>query len=87
MATKAIHLEKVSDCTTKTFLQAFDRFTSSRCTILHPYSVIVPTFQGAINELQRLFDATLGISQEIADVVSNSCVEWSFIPPRGPLFG
>lgn len=39
-----------------------------------------PTFKGACNELQRLFNATFGIGQKIADAVAKDGVNWCFIP-------
>lgn len=51
LATKAIHLEAVSDMTTETFLAAFDRFTARKGFPECCYSDNGKTFVGAKNIL------------------------------------
>lgn len=59
LATKAIHLEAVSDLTTQAFLAAFRRFTSRRGVCGQIYSDCGTNFKGAEGELHRMLkDAT-----------------------------
>lgn len=53
MAVKAVHLEVVSDMTTKKFLEALQRFVARRGLISHVYSDNGTTFVGATNQLKR----------------------------------
>lgn len=87
LVVKAIHLEVVSDYTSAAFLAAFRRFVARRglCKVI--YSDNGTTFRGAETELQRLFDATSSLSQQVAAEVAKDGVEWTYIPPRAPNFG
>ncbi|XP_058791049.1 uncharacterized protein LOC131664177 [Phymastichus coffea] len=86
-ATRAIHLEVVSDMTTRPFLDAFSRFTGRRGIPHTVYSDNATTFQGASAELCRLFDEASSFSKEVKDALAADCVSWEFIPPRAPYFG
>lgn len=85
MGTKAVHLEMVSDQTTKAFVAAFERFTARRGLPNEMYSDNGSNFEGADNQLQRLF--FLEQNKEIAKVIVNNEVKWNFIPPGAPNFG
>lgn len=61
MVMRAIHIEVISDYSAEAFLQAFRRFISRRSAPYILYSDNGPNFEGACNELHRLFDATVGI--------------------------
>lgn len=54
MVTKAIHLELVSDMTTKAFMAALDRFYSAHGLAGHMYSDNGSNFVGTISELRRI---------------------------------
>ncbi|XP_055917787.1 uncharacterized protein LOC129950037 [Eupeodes corollae] len=54
LATKAIHLEVVSDLTTSAFLAAFKRFTARRGSCKKIYSDCRTNFVGANNELTKM---------------------------------
>lgn len=86
-STRAVHLEVVSDYTTKTFLLALRRFFSRRGLSSRIYSDCGTTFQGAAKELQRLFHQSSSFSREIQCTLANDEVQWEFIPPRAPHFG
>ena len=87
MATKAVHLEVVSDLTTDAFLAAYARFTARRGVCAKLYSDNGTTFRGAANELKRLFNAASDEFQAILSSTAAQGTSWEFIPPRAPHFG
>ena len=87
MATPAIQLEVVSDCTTRSFLAAFRRFVARRGLCRTIFSDNATNFQRADAELQRLFNEATDDSRTIVSNLASDGVEWRFIPPRAPHFG
>lgn len=87
MATKAVHLEVVSDLTAKTFLAALDRFTARRGKSLNIYSDNGGNLVGANNELKELYDALASEFSTISEHLVNSSTTWHFMPPNSPSFG
>lgn len=88
MATRAIHLEVVSDMTTEGFLSAFKRFVARRGHCSEVFSDNGTNFVGASKELKRLFQAdTSSVMDEIAECLAYRGTKWSFIPPHSPNFG
>lgn len=88
MATRAIHIEVVSDMTSQGFLSAFKRFVARRghCTDL--WSDNGTNFVGASRDLKTLFtDERSGIANEIANCLATNNTRWHFIPPHAPNFG
>ena len=85
-ATKAIHLEVVSDMTTDSFLAAFKRFTARRGNCSHIYSDNGTTFVGANNIMEQEIQDILQKS-EIQDKLVSNGTQWHFIPPAAPHFG
>jgi Family of unknown function (DUF5641)/Integrase core domain len=89
MATKAVHLELVSDLTTKAFLAALTCFISRRghCTTIH--SDNASNFVGAKNEMDAV--KKLLLSRAHQDDITRFCaskhITIKFIPPRAPHFG
>jgi hypothetical protein len=83
LATEAIHLELVTDCSTETFLGALKRFIARRGTVSSIYSDNGTNFVGANRELNNL--RKLFISQEFKSDVINQLLKdkitWHFIPP------
>jgi len=55
-ATKAVHLELVSDLMSEAFIAAFKRFISRRDRTVHIYSDNRITFVGAHRQIQELYD-------------------------------
>ncbi|XP_033314642.1 uncharacterized protein LOC117213402 [Bombus bifarius] len=89
LATKAVHVELVSDLTTDAFLAALRRFISRRgycATILTDNGT---NFVGANRQLQEL--RTLLQSDDHQDRVQNFLadrqIQWRFNPPNSPHFG
>jgi hypothetical protein len=87
MATKAVHLEVVSDLTTNAFLLAFRRFVSRRGLCAELYSDNGTTFVGADAELRRLFQSASDLYKEVVSTLAQDGTTWSFIPPYTPHFG
>ncbi|CAK1582087.1 unnamed protein product [Parnassius mnemosyne] len=88
MATKAVHIEAVSDLTSKGFLAAFRRFIARRghCTDL--WSDNGTNFVGASRELQSLFKSEQSyLRKEVTESLASTGTTWHFIPPRAPHFG
>ena len=87
LATRAIHLEVVSDLSTNTFLLAFRRFISLRGLRRVVFSDNGTTFRGADTEIQSLFNASSNSAKSIINKLATEGIEWRFIPPSAPHFG
>ena len=81
-ATRAVHLEIVTDLTTETFLLAFRRFASRKSLPKIVISDNASTYMSAATELYDLFN-----SKTLATHLGRQGVEWKFIPKRAPWFG
>lgn len=77
MATKALHLELVSDLSSETFLGALRRFISRRGRCNHIYSDCGTNFVGASRELINMLKSAAEQEQ----------ISWHFNPPSAPHFG
>lgn len=88
MATRAVHIEAVSDLTSEGFLSAFKRFVARRGRCNHMWSDNGTNFVGASRELKHLFaNERSSIVSDIASSLANNGTEWHFIPPHAPNFG
>ncbi|XP_045495987.1 uncharacterized protein LOC123694566 [Colias croceus] len=88
MATKAIHLEAVSDLTSSGFIAAFKRFVSRRGHCRDLYSDNGTNFVGADKELRKMLcQAKSELADEIANLLTQDGTTWHFIPPHAPNFG
>lgn len=88
MVTRAVHLEAVSELSTRGFLTAFKRFVArrGRCSDLH--SDNGTNFVGASRELLYLFnEEKSNLNPELAEYLANNGTDWHFIPPHSPNFG
>lgn len=88
-ATKAIHLELVSDLTAECFLNALKRFISRRGIIKNIYSDNATNFVGANRELISLSEMFKSqcFQREVIDNLATKTIKWHFIPSRAPHFG
>lgn len=85
MATRAVHLELVSDLSTALFLAALHRFVSRRGRCTDIYSDCGTNFVGAknyLNEVNKLLS-----SADFANGVSNAHIRWHLNPPAAPHMG
>jgi len=89
IATKAIHIELVSDLTTQSFLNALNRCFDRRGKGVVIYSDNATNFVGANNklkELRQLFQSER-FNHSTKKALADVGVSWHFIPPRSPHFG
>lgn len=86
-ATKAVHLELVTDLTVDAFLACYHRFTSRRGRPTKLWSDNALTFQGANNLLGYLEEMSSDYLQRLFSIVAQEGTQWNFIPPHAPHFG
>lgn len=78
-ATKAIHIEAVSDLTSEGFLAAFKRFTARRGLCSDLYSDNGINFVGANTILQKeLKSAIMKVQSAVHDTLSKDGTTWHF---------
>ncbi|XP_025267293.1 uncharacterized protein LOC112638911 [Camponotus floridanus] len=87
LASRAVHLEVVSDYTAEAFLAALRRFISRRGICRSLRSDCGTTFVGADSQLKALFTAGTSESRRIVDGLISERIEWKFNPPSAPHFG
>lgn len=86
LATQAIHLELVGDCSTAAFLNAYSRFCARRDLPTTMYSNNGTAFVGADRELLRAYRAALN-DTDFQNRTASDGTTWQFIPPSAPHFG
>jgi len=88
-ATKAMHIELVSDLTSSVFIAALKRFSARRGKPAFMYSDNGTTFVGAQGQLKQFFDFLKSeeTQSEIKHFLREQSTSWSFIPPNAPHFG
>ncbi|XP_015115573.1 uncharacterized protein LOC107040144 [Diachasma alloeum] len=89
LAVKAVHLEVVSDLTTKGFLAALRRFIARRGVCSNIYSVNCTNFVGANSELKEVHEFLQNENdrQKILHFATSKEIRWHFIPAQSPNFG
>ena len=89
LATKAVHIELVTDLSTPNFLAAFKRFIARRGQVSVIYLDNGTNFIGAKAELNNLYKllASDEYTRLVSDVLVNQGVEWYTNPPSAPHFG
>ncbi|KAL4123429.1 hypothetical protein QTP88_015607 [Uroleucon formosanum] len=87
--TKAVHIELVGDLSTQAFISALNRFFDRRGKSITIYSDNATNFVGASHKLKEWYDLfqTEQHKKKVEEVLSESEVQWRFIPPRSPHFG
>lgn len=89
-ATRAVHIEIVSDLSTEAFLACLKRFFSRRGKSSDLYSDNGTNFKGANREIQELYsflNDQKTINELSEQLAAYSETTWHFIPPRSPHFG
>lgn len=87
MATKAIHLEAVTDLTADAFIAAFRRFVARRGTVKNIFSDNGTNFVRANKILLENVDlAKNEFNEKICNELTNLKTTWHFSPPGGPHF-
>ncbi|XP_055590278.1 uncharacterized protein LOC129742404 [Uranotaenia lowii] len=88
-ATRAVHIELVSDLSTSAFISSLRRFIGKRGKVAELHSDNATAFKGAQNALNRIYQR-LKVDAKERDALFNWCAEnqikWKFIPPRSPHF-
>ncbi|GFW38313.1 integrase catalytic domain-containing protein [Trichonephila clavipes] len=87
LATKAIHLETVTDLTTEAFMAALKRLCARRGRISTLISDNATNFKGAAAELNRFVKLICNNNETLANYFASEAIQWKFIPPRSPNFG
>lgn len=88
LATRAIHLEPVSELSTQAFLAALRRFSGRRGVSSHIYSDCGTNFVGASRKLKNEYDEWVSyLNDDVKDVLASTGTQWHFIPPGSPNFG
>lgn len=87
LATKAIHLELVSDLTTDCFLATLKRFIARRGKPTMILSDNGSNFLGANARLREIDEFFNAHKDKITNTLLNDNITWKFIPPRSPNFG
>ncbi|XP_031333712.1 uncharacterized protein LOC116163752 isoform X1 [Photinus pyralis] len=85
VATRAIHLEVVSDMTTEAFIAALKRFTARRGRCQHIYSDNGTNFVGASKILEQVQPIVQG--KDVQEESTSIGTQWHFIPPASPHIG
>lgn len=86
-ATKALHIEIVTDLTKDAFVSALRRFVSRRGLPSHMYSDNGTSFVGANNELKELGQFLLNENSMLSEFGESIGIQWHFIPAYSPHFG
>ncbi|XP_063903768.1 uncharacterized protein LOC135123205 [Zophobas morio] len=86
-ATKAVHIEMVSDLSKDEFLAALRRFMSRLGHPLDIHSDNGTNFIGAKNELREITEFLRKHEGQISRELSNINVNWHLIPPKSPHMG
>ena len=89
MATKAVHLEVVSDLKTEAFIASLDRFVARRGLPLHLHSDNGSNYVGAKNQLAAFYKmlAKPSTQEAIQHYVFQHNITWHNSPQRAPHFG
>ncbi|KAJ8723487.1 hypothetical protein PYW08_003399 [Mythimna loreyi] len=88
MATKAMHLELVSDLSSEAFIAAFKRFVSRRGKCSDIWSDQGRNFVGANKELMAAWkEANLVFEGDISNRLALEGTQWHYIPAYSPNFG
>lgn len=87
LATKAVHLELVTEMTTEAFLSTLRRFVARRGICSTMISDNGTNFVGAARELKELYAFLESEKQTISDHLAQQRIDWKFIPARAPHFG
>lgn len=83
-ATKALHLETVSDLSAQAFISCLKRFIARRGKPHRIYCDNGKNFVGANNELGKVLRASLRF---VKDFSANEGIQFCFTPPYSPTFG
>ncbi|KAL0883539.1 hypothetical protein ABMA27_015693 [Loxostege sticticalis] len=88
LATKAVHLELVSDLTSSSFIAALRRMSARRGAPRHMYSDNGTNFVGANNTIQQeYFNLKQTMNENVYQNLADMQIEWHFNAPSWPSAG
>lgn len=89
MATKALHLEVVSELTSSAFIAALRRFVSRLGKYHTIFSDNGTNFVGANQQLRERANLlrSTEFQEDISNELTTSGIKWCFYPPHSPHFG
>ena len=89
MATKAVHLEVVSDLKTSALIASLDRFVARRGLPLHLHSDNGSNYIGAKNQLAAFYDmmTSAATKEALSQYLFKHQITWHHSPQRAPHFG
>ena len=87
LATRAVHLELVTELSTNAFIAALRRFVARRGYVSCFHSDNGTNFVGAHHELQEVADLVRKSEEHIVNELTPIGTTWRFIPPHAPHFG
>ncbi|XP_018311117.1 uncharacterized protein [Mycetomoellerius zeteki] len=86
-ATKAVHLELVSELTTEAFLTALRRFVARRGICKQILSDNGTNYMGAERHLREVYEFLQKERDTITQHLASQRIQWQFMPPKSPNFG
>lgn len=86
-ATKAVHVDLVTDLSTEAFLRALKRFIADHPAVSKIFSDNGTNFVGTSRHLKEVEDVLASSRKEILHTCRGLHVDWSFSPPRTPHHG
>lgn len=86
-ATKAMHLDIVTDLTSAAFIATLKRFIARRGKCSKLVTDNATNFIGANTEMKRLHKLVSQPDDTLACYLSSENIDWKFLPPRAPNFG
>lgn len=89
LATRAIHLDLVSDISTDAFIRALNKFFDRRGKSIVIYSDNATNFVGTNRKLQEWYKLFYSDEnkKKTMDMLADLGIDWKFIPARSPHFG
>jgi len=88
LSTKALHIEAVTDLTTKAFIAAFQRFIARDPNqLISTQTTVPPSGSKRVLDEMRLLAMEQRKDENLANFFANKGILWHFIPPCAPHFG
>ncbi len=86
-ATRATHLEIITDLSSEALIATLKRFVARRGICATIFSDNASNFVGANSELKKLHKLVKIQSDDLSSYLLANSISWRFLPPRSPNFG